>query len=421
MKSLCKKVKGEIERNQLIINKVINYYKKNIEGYSLLNDYIIKMAKNIQNYETVKNIFSINEYNKTYKILLEKNYSVLINNPLSDRFKIFSDFYENKKYNLTIYYRNNKTDNKANSITLFNEGFATNSNNKKLTLKIREEKINIEKSYILNKKLDETDLSKIRVRLVLDKKVDFTKMFFKNTDLIEFDEDEFTNFGNPERIVSMFDGCENLKVLPDLSLMNVSKIKKFDNIFLGCSSLKSLPDISYWQTIEAESMKAMFSKCKSLLYIPDISKWDTSKVNFMDEMFSGCESLISLPNISVWNTSNLKGLNEMLFGCKSLTSFPELSSWNTSSINDMGQIFNECNDFITPEVKLLSKIENDSFLKSITIDQVIQEVYKNEKDKNHLIYKKFCEAVFIISLNKRKGHKKENKKENKKEDNEDQL
>ena len=48
-------------------------------------------------------------------------------------------------------------------------------------------------------------------------------------------------------------------------------------------------------------------------------------------------------------------------------------------------------------------------------------MYKNEKDKNHLIYKKFCEAVFIISLNKRKGHKKENKKENKKEDNEDQL
>ena len=49
MKSLCKKVKGEIERNQLIINKVINYYKKNIEGYSLLNDYIIKMA-NLNNY-----------------------------------------------------------------------------------------------------------------------------------------------------------------------------------------------------------------------------------------------------------------------------------------------------------------------------------------------------------------------------------
>ena len=38
-------------------------------------------------------------------------------------------------------------------------------------------------------------------------------MFFKNTELIEFDEDEFTNFGNPERIVSMFDGCENLEEL----------------------------------------------------------------------------------------------------------------------------------------------------------------------------------------------------------------
>ena len=415
MKSLCKKVKNEIERNQLIINKVINYYKKNIEGYSVLNDYILKFANNIQNYETVKNIISISEYNKTYKILLEKNHNILMYNSLADKFKIFSDFYESKKYNMTIYYRNIRNNKQENSITMFNEGFINNNINKKIMLKIRGEKSNIEKLYILNKKYDESDISKIRVKLILDKKVDFSKMFYKNTELIEFDEDEFTNYGTPEKIVSMFEGCENLKILPDLSLMNVSKIKKFDNIFLGCNSLKSLPDISYWQTIEAESMKAMFSKCKSLLYMPDISKWDTSKVNFMDEMFSGCESLISLPNIEVWNTSNLKGLNEMLFGCKSLKSFPELSSWNTSSINDMGQIFNENNDFITPEIKMLSKIENDSFLKSITLDEVIQEIYKNEKEKNHLIYKKFCESVFIISLKKRKKAKRDNKEENKEE------
>ena len=370
IKNLCKKVKGEIERNQLIFNKVINYYKKNIEGYSLLNDKVIKLVNNIQNYETMENIFNINEYNNTFKSEMESYYITLTNssNTLSSKFKIFSEFYDKKKDNLTIYYRNNK---KENSIAMFNEGFANNANNKKYTLKIRDEKIYIEKLYILNKKYDESDISKIRVKLVLDKKVDFTKMFFKTSELIEFDEDEFTNFGTPERIVSMFEGCENLKILPDLSLLNVSKIKKFDNIFFGCTSLKSLPDISYWQTIGAESMKAMFSKCKSLLYLPDISKWDTSKVNFMDEMFSGCESLISLPNISVWNTSSLKGLNEMFFGCKSLTSFPELSAWNTSSINDMGQIFNEWNDFITPEIKLLSKIENNSFLKSITLEQVI--------------------------------------------------
>ena len=85
----------------------------------------------------------------------------------------------------------------------------------------------------------------------------------------------------------------------------------------------------------------------------------------MDEMFSGCESLISLPNISVWDTRKLKALNEMFFGCKSLTSFPELTAWNTSSVNDMTQIYNERIDFITPEIKILSTIENDSFLKSI--------------------------------------------------------
>ena len=431
IKKLCQKVKAETERFQLIINKVINYYKKNIEGYITLNDNLIYMVNNIGNYQSYQNINNINEFNKSSKTNLEKIYKTLSNGQFAEKLKIFNEFYEYKKNILTIYYKNkfykkesyknenNKNDNnnnknesnksennknknesnKIDSIVLFNSL-------KNFNLKIRDEIVLNEKTYIINKKYDESNLPKIRVKLVLEKQEDFCSMFLNCSELLEFDEDEFTNFGTPKKIYSMFDNCENLKNLPDLSFMNVTEVQNFDNIFRACGSLKSLPDISYWQTGNADTMNGIFSGCKSLLYLPDISKWNMSNVGYMDSMFSECESLKSLPNISIWDTSKLQSLTKMFLGCKSLTSFPELTAWNTSSITDMAQVFNEYNDFISPEIKILTKIEDDSFLKSITFKQLLDEIYKDEEDKKTK-YNKLCEAFFIISLNKKKDYKKE--------------
>ena len=47
----------------------------------------------------------------------------------------------------------------------------------------------------------------------------------------------------------------------------------------------------------------MFNYCNSLLSLPDISKWNVSNVNDMNEMFTDGSSLKSLPDISKWNTS----------------------------------------------------------------------------------------------------------------------
>ena len=42
----------------------------------------------------------------------------------------------------------------------------------------------------------------------------------------------------------------------------------------------------------------MFNGCNSLISLPDISNWNTKNVTNMSYMFSDCSSLISLPNIS---------------------------------------------------------------------------------------------------------------------------
>ena len=45
-------------------------------------------------------------------------------------------------------------------------------------------------------------------------------------------------------------------------------------------------------------MIGMFNDCNSLITLPDISKWNTSNVTDMNEMFYNCNSLITLPDIS---------------------------------------------------------------------------------------------------------------------------
>ena len=53
----------------------------------------------------------------------------------------------------------------------------------------------------------------------------------------------------------------------------------------------------------------MFNGCNSLVSLPDLSKWNTFNVKKMDSFFDGCNSLISLPDISKWNISNVIKIN----------------------------------------------------------------------------------------------------------------
>ena len=78
-------------------------------------------------------------------------------------------------------------------------------------------------------------------------------------------------------------------------------IKDMSNLFEGCESLTSLPDISNLKTNNVENMKNLFSRCSSLITLPDISKWETRYVKNMSGMFNECNSLVSLPDISKWN------------------------------------------------------------------------------------------------------------------------
>ena len=56
-------------------------------------------------------------------------------------------------------------------------------------------------------------------------------------------------------------------------------------MFDQCNCLKSLPNISKWDTSNVVKMSGVFQGCTSLIYIDDISKWKTNKVIDMNCFF----------------------------------------------------------------------------------------------------------------------------------------
>ena len=140
----------------------------------------------------------------------------------------------------------------------------------------------------------------------------------------------------------IFEECESLKTLPDISKWNTNNVTTLDGVFNCCKSLISLPDISKWNTNNVTSMRFLFQSCFSLTTLPDISKWNTEKVTTMQATFNLCISLTELPDISKWNTSNVTNMVKLFNMCEKLQSFPNIFTWDTSKVMNNTQMFNHC-------------------------------------------------------------------------------
>ena len=96
----------------------------------------------------------------------------------------------------------------------------------------------------------------------------------------------------------------------------------------------------------------MFNGCNSLSPLTDLSKWDTTNVNNMSFLFYNCYNLESLPDISKWNTENVINMSG-LFGSKyiyddyedkyksKLTAIPDISKWNILNVKFLGGYYKD--------------------------------------------------------------------------------
>lgn len=139
----------------------------------------------------------------------------------------------------------------------------------------------------------------------------------------------------------MFSGCQNLNTL-DVSGFNTSKVTNMRNMFRMCSALKEI-DVSKFNTSQVTDMSNMFYGCD--FETLNLRNFDTEKVKDMSEMFSCLSSLTSL-DLSNFDTQNVETMYQMFDGCNKITTL-DISNFNTSNVTNMVRMFYNCEKLST--------------------------------------------------------------------------
>ena len=324
----------DLRKNMNNLKTVINKFKDNLEQI------IIKFQKIMECMDIYYNIN--NEILTNYEINKNLNYTLLknlesINQSITNEIKDIKDYYNYGSFPNKLLYLYNEMVGENEEITMCYEPKIDNKENVRI----------FSDKFVQNNR----DICKI---IYYDGNTDGVydlKEYFKDIDSHYNGKDsiifKLKGINNITDMSSMFEGCNSLIKLPDLSKLNTSNIINMNSMFSKCKSLLLLPDMSNWNTSNVTDMGYIFYECESITSLPDISNWDTSNVNFMNFMFYGCKSLTSLPDISKWNTQNVIFMYSMFNECFLLSSFPDLSKWDTSNVIAMNSMFRKCKSLLS--------------------------------------------------------------------------
>ena len=78
----------------------------------------------------------------------------------------------------------------------------------------------------------------------------------------------------------MFNHCENLTSLPNISVWNVTNVEDMNYMFQGWKNISSVPDFSKWKAVKLRQKNGMFDDCDKLGIKPNIK----GKSDWFDEL-----------------------------------------------------------------------------------------------------------------------------------------
>ena len=277
----------------------------------------------IKNKEKIKKII---KSNKSKKIILENNYKNILIILLIQILIILVNSQDDvsSRYEMTIIMSGQGT------LKLFNDIFQIIPS----YIKVNEEEIKVNGSYLYDLKEDEFHIITIRWETEI---TNCSYMFsglsnLKKVSLLSFDFSKVVDMSN------MFSDCDNL-VSIQFSSPDTSKVTDMREIFSNCKKLINL-DLSQFSTILVTNMDRMFYNCKALTSL-NLSLFDTSLVTNMDYMFYQCSNLKYL-DVSNFNTEKVTKMYKMFYLCKNLLSL-DLSSFTTSLlITNLDYMFYSC-------------------------------------------------------------------------------
>ena len=347
------------------------------------------------------NLSSVKSMNNIFNnIINQMNIIYKISNQTT-KIKIFGkQFVENNINNCLIV-----VENKVNYLTEF-YNLKNSINNKELVVQLYEINQIDNLSYLFDDCNDLISLPDISRWNTLNIK-DMSYLFSNCISLNCLDDISKWNTKNIINMAYMFNNLKSLLSFPDISNWDISNVISIKNLFSNCESLSSLPDISKWNTSKVEDLSHLFSNCKSLIDIPDISEWNTINAKYLNNMFYNCEKIKYLPDISKWNTQNVKDMSNMFYNCSSLIKIPDISKWNISNVDNMSYMFWRCKSLIDfpsnnwngVNIKNLSYMfGNCQSLKNMP--DITKWNLKNIEQINHLFFNTRNEINIIYYINK---------------------
>ena len=215
--------------------------------------------------------------------------------------------------------------------------------------------------------------------------------------------------------ISMFEGCSNLKILPEIS----GKPNSFSNIFSSCYRIRQIPDswgnldFSSFTTNPYTNMSSIFSGCYSLRQIPAslISNLHNDKTTGSygkpyNSCFSSCFSLdeiLNLPVDGATMTSNMfassfdncSRLKDMTFATNNGT--PYTANWKTQTIDLTKSVGSSSLSYVNNILNYNSGITAD---KKVTDDTTYQAL-KNDPDwwTTDIAYSRYNHDSAVATIN----------------------
>lgn len=113
---------------------------------------------------------------------------------------------------------------------------------------------------------------------------------------------------------SMFMGCSNLTVVPELPATALAAFC-YSNMFRGCTSLTTAPELPA-TTLARDCYSQMFAQCSSLVNAPALPSTTLAEECY-SMMFSGCTSLTTAPDLPA-TVLAIRCYSSMFLGCTSL-------------------------------------------------------------------------------------------------------
>jgi len=332
LRKAINKFKDNLEETIIKMKKIMEY----MDIYYNINDYILNIYESNDkiNYNKSKNIDNIKESIRNEFVNLKDIYNYGFN--LNKIFYLYNELVDENK-EITMYYKINPNREKEEKIRIFGKEFVNN---------------NIDKCKIIYYDRDNHKDKECELKEYFED----INYYYNNKDSFSF---KLKGINNITDMSHMFDGCNSILELPDISEWDTSKVNNMSYMFRECELISSLPDLSNWDTLNVTDMSFMFYKCKSLISLPDISKWKTSNVVYLHEMFRECKLLNLLPDISKWDISNTLDIYNMFYKCKSLRSLPPIEKWDISWVNRKSYMFEGCDESLVIPKKFLDEIENE--------------------------------------------------------------